>query len=127
MKKIKKIDGTLLELCIGIILFGALCQITAVWFLADKLGYSIGLWIGILTALGCAVHMWWSIDRYLDYGEGAARVAARDNLIRYGIVVAVMVIVMVTGVAQPLAVFLGIMGLKVAAYIRPITHKWIRR
>lgn len=127
MKKIKKIDDTLLELCIGIILFGVFCQLTAVWFLTDRLGYSIGLWMGILTALGCAVHMWWSIDRYLDYGEGAVRAAARDNLIRYGVIIAVVAVVMITKAAQPLAVFLGIMGLKVAAYIRPITHKMIRR
>ncbi len=127
MEKIKKIDPTLLELCLGILIFGAACQITIVWFLIDKLGFSLGLWMGILLAVGCAVHMWWSINRYLDYGIDASKVAAKDHLIRYGVIIIVMAIIMLTGVAQPLAAFLGLMGLKVAAYIRPITHKLIRR
>ncbi len=127
MEKIKKIDPTLLELCLGILLFGAVCQLTIVWFLKDKAGFSLGLWCGVLLGLGCAVHMWWSINRYLDYGTDAPKAAAKDNLIRYGVILAVMAIIMLTGIAQPLAAFLGLMGLKVAAYIRPITHKLIRR
>lgn len=119
----KKIDPTLLELCLGILLFGILCQITVVWFLKDKLGYSLGLWIGTLLALGSAVHMWWSINRYLDRGAGAPKLAAGDNLLRYGVILTVMAAVLTTKTAQPLAVFLGLMGLKAAAYIRPITHK----
>jgi hypothetical protein len=127
MERIKKIDPVLQEVYMGIILFGLVCQTTAVWFLKDKAGFSLGLWIGVLLALGCTAHMWWSISRYLDFGANAPRMAARDQLIRYGVIVIVMGIVMVTKAAQPLAVFAGLMGLKVAAYIRPITHKLIRR
>ncbi|MDR2889334.1 MAG: ATP synthase subunit I [Lachnospiraceae bacterium] len=126
-EKIKKIDTTLVEIWVGIVFFGVLCQLTVVWFLHDKVGYSLGLWLGILLALLSALHMWWSITRYLDHGTDAPRVATKDNLIRYAVITVAMVLVMVTGVAQPLAFFLGLMGLKVAAYLRPITHKLLRR
>ncbi len=39
----------------------------------------------------------------------------------------VMGITMVNGFTNPLAAFLGIMGLKVAAYMQPFTHKLIIR
>lgn len=126
-EKLKKIDATLAELGGGIILFGLFCQVTVVWFIRDKAGFSLGLWLGVLAALGCAVHMWYSINRYLDYGIDAPRAAIRDNLLRYAVIVVVMGLVMVTGIVPPLAFFGGLMGLKAAAYLRPLTHKLFRR
>ena len=39
------------------------------------------------------------------------------------VIVIVMALVMVSGFANPLAAFLGLMGLKVAAYLQPFTHR----
>ena len=44
-------NETLLEMWIGTILFGVLCQISVVWFLKDKSDYSIGLWLGIVAII----------------------------------------------------------------------------
>ena len=38
-------------------------------------------------------------------------------------VAAVLVVIAVTGVMEPLVFFLGYMSLKVTAYLQPITHK----
>ena len=45
------------------------------------------------------------------------------NIIRYLAIVASMGFVMISGFANPLSAFLGLMGLKVAAYLQPFTHK----
>lgn len=120
----QKPDRTLLELSIGIIVWGALCQLAGVWFVADKTGYSLGLWMGTLLAVAAGVHMWWSLDRALDFAQDmAVKLMMKHNIIRYVAIVAVMAGIMVSGFANPLAAFLGLMGLKVAAYLQPFTHK----
>ena len=56
--------------------------------------------------------------------EGAAQGFIRKHaFIRYAVIVAVFAVVMLTGAANPLAAFLGIMGLKAAAYMQPFIHK----
>ena len=45
------------------------------------------------------------------------------NLIRYGCIVIVFMIVLLTDVLNPLITFMGLMSLKVAAYLQPFTHK----
>lgn len=119
-----KADRTLSELMIGIAAWGMLCQITVVWFVADKAGYSLGLWMGVLLAAAAGVHMWWALDRALDLRRDAAvKMITKHNIIRYFVFVIVMALIMVSGFANPLAAFLGLMGLKVAAYLQPFTHK----
>ena len=120
----KKPDRTLTELAVGIAAWGLLCQVTVVWLVADKAGYSLGLWMGVLLAAAAGVHMWWALDRALDYGRDAAvKMITKHNIIRYFVFVIVMALIMVSGFANPLAAFLGLMGLKVAAYLQPFTHK----
>lgn len=120
---ITKINRTLFELEIGILIFGVICQIFVV-LVDDKVGYSIGLWIGSLTAAISAFHMWYTIDRGLDLDEkGAIGYLGRQNVIRYVVIVLVLVIVAVSRVGNPLSAFLGIMGLKAAAYMQPFTKR----
>ena len=118
----------MLDMCIGILLFGILCLGIGLFFVKDKLGYSIGLLIGIAMAIGCACHMWWALNRALDLGEDdAQKLITTYSIFRYGVIVIVMGLVMISGFANPLASFLGIMGLKVAAYLQPLIHKATRR
>lgn len=123
-KKSFKVDRTLLELSIGNVLWGMLSQLTIVWFVQDKVGYSLGLWLGVILAVAAGAHMWWSLDRALDFTQDAAvKMMTKHNILRYVVIVIVVGIIMVSGVANPLSAFLGLMGLKVAAYIQPFTHK----
>lgn len=117
-------SNTLLELSIGIIFWGILSQLTLVWFVADKAGYSIGLWIGAALALLAGGHMWWALDKALDFAEDtASKMIMKHSIIRYLVIVIVLAAVMISGFANPLAAFLGLMGLKVSAYIQPFTYK----
>ena len=123
---ITKINRTLFELEIGILIFGAICQIFVV-LVDDKTGYSIGLWMGSLMAALSAFHMWYTLDKGLDLGEkGAIGYLSRQNVIRYVGIVLLLIVVAVSGVGNPLSAFLGIMGLKAAAYMQPFTKKLSR-
>ncbi len=119
---------TLVDLIAGIVFSNILFQISIVWFVEDKVGFSIGLWIGAATAAVYAWHMWRTLDRALDLpADAATKVIRLKSLLRYGIVILVMVIASVISYINPLAVFLGIMSLKVAAYFQPFTHKLIKQ
>lgn len=128
VEKQGKISETLLELLVGIAAAGILFQVTLVWFVKDRFSYSVGLWIGILLAVFLAWHMWKGIDSALELGEaGAQKTMRTQSLIRYAVVILVLGVLMCTEAANPLSAFLGVMTLKVAAYLQPVTHKAISK
>ena len=132
MQKLKNwlngLSDVLPDLLIGILLYGVVCEAVGLIFVKDRLFYSIGLLIGILCAMGMAVHMAWSLNMALDLGEsGAVKKMQLHNLLRYGIVVVVIFALWLSGIGNPVVAFLGIRGLKVAAYLQPFTHKLFRR
>ncbi len=122
-EKITKINRTLFELETGILLFGVVCQLF-VFLIKDKASYSLGLWMGILIAAISAFHMWWSLDRALDLPERAAvKSMSIHNILRYLFITAALILIAVSGIANPVSAFLGIMGLKASAYMHFITRK----
>ena len=124
----RKINETLLELLLGILLWGVLWQAGGVWFVADKAGCSLGLWLGIITAGLCAAHMYRSLDRALDLSEkDAQKYVMSRNMMRYGLIMAVLLVLMIMEAGNPLCCFLGVMGLKAAAYLQPFLHKVLKR
>lgn len=124
----RKINETLLELMVGIFLWGVLWQAAGIWFVSDKMGCSLGLWLGVLTALLCAVHMYRSLDRALDLSEkDAQKYMMSRSMMRYGLIIVVLLTLMVTEAGNPLCCFLGVMGLKAAAYLQPLLHKAMKK
>lgn len=136
MKNTHKIDDTLKELLVAIIVFELAAQIiggilVGILLKGGLLKYSIGLWIGAALACACAWHMWWSLDRNLSVNadnEGAARAySIKASLIRYAVVLLVFAGICLTTFSYPLAAFLGIMGLKVGAYLQPFVKRALHR
>ena len=128
IKKLSELSDVLPELLLGIFAYGAVCEIIGVLLVSDKLFYSAGLIIGILMASAMAVHMAWSLSVALSLAQDdAVKMMQKHNLLRYGVVTIALGLLMVSGLGNPLAAFLGIMGLKVAAYLQPFTHKLFRR
>ncbi len=125
--RIKEINSALPGLLLGIILFGIVCQIAGCIFATDKSDYSIGLWIGVLTAVLMAFHMAFSLNIAVEMDvKGAQTAATRHNIIRYAAVVIVLGVLMVTRIGNPLSAFLGVMGLKASAYLQPLFNKLSR-
>ena len=119
----KKINPTAFDLCLGTVLYGIVFQVILLIF-SRKLAYSIGLWIGIALAVAGSIHMWWSLDRSLDMVQkDASRHVSTNNLIRYFVLVAVMVLLLYTDFANPIFAFCGYMGMKVSAYCNPFVRK----
>lgn len=128
MKKPGEINSSLPDLFAGILIFGALAEIIPVWFVNDKAGYTIGLLIGIVTAMFVAWHMAWSLNRAFEFDEGTATKRLQKNsALRYGVQLIVLGLLIITEAGNPLSAFLGMWSLKVAAYTAPFTHKLFRR
>ena len=132
MRKVaEKMDETLKELMTGTLLFVLVCLVAGVWFVNSPLKYILGLLIGLILALLAAWHMHRSICRNMDLNagnDGAANAyAVKNSMIRYGVILIVFLAVCLTDFAYPLAVFLGIMGLKAGAYLQPFTRKYLFR
>lgn len=124
----KKINRTLEELLLGIVLWGVMWQAAGVWFVSDKAGCSLGLWLGILTAGICAAHMYRSLVLALDLSEkDAQKYMMSRSMMRYGLIILVLLALMITEAGNPLCCFLGVMGLKAAAYLQPLLHKALER
>ena len=122
---IGKMSETLKELLIGILFYGILVEVIMLLFIKEKLYCSIGLGIGIFLALAAAIHMWWSLERGVELGDGATKYMMSQNMIRYGVIVVVFGALCIVDVGNPIAAFAGIMGLKAGAYLQPFTHKVI--
>lgn len=115
----KKIDPTLFDLCLGILLYGIVFQLVLLFFSKEP-AYSLGLWIGVVLAVAGAIHMWWSLDRGMDQvAKQAAKTISMNNLIRYFVLVVVMFILIYTDFANPIFMFCGYMGMKMSAYLNP--------
>ena len=128
IKKIRQLNSALPGMLFVIFVSGVILEMIFIWFVKDKAGFTLGLFIGVILAVVMALHMAYTLDVAINLGEGGAiKVMQKHNLLRYGVVVLVCGVVMVTKLANPLAVFLGIMTLKVAAYFEPFTHKLFRR
>lgn len=124
IKRIRSMNSALPGLLGGIILFGAACQLVGVFLVTDLVNYSIGLWIGVMTAMCMAYHMAFVLNRAVSLDEkGAQKIAVGQNMVRYVAVVIIMGILMMTNIGNPLAAFLGMMGLKVSAYLQPLWEK----
>ena len=119
----KKIDPTLFDLCLGILLYGIVFQVILLCF-SRQASYSLGLWIGVALAEAGAFHMWWSLDRGMEQAaKQAAKTVGANNLIRYFVLVVVMFVLIYTDFANPIFMFCGYMGMKISAYLNPWLHK----
>lgn len=124
MNTLKKANRTLLEMWTGILFLGIACQAVGAFFVKDQLLYARSLWFGILLAIASTIHMYRSLDRALVLEEkAAAKMIFRDYVIRYVLLVVILSIIIITGVLNPLVVFMAYMSLKVTALMQPITHK----
>ena len=60
-------------------------------------------------------------------GDGAAGYLIKTNIIRYVVVAVAYIALAVLNFGNPIAAFIGVLILKVAAYIQPFTHKVFKK
>ena len=123
IEKLKEKNRTMLEMYEGLLFWGIVCQLVGMLFVEKQFLYAVALWFGIVLASVSILHMYQTLDRALDLGEAATKIIFKGYVIRYVALILILAIIMVTGVFNPLIVFLAYMGMKVTALIQPITHK----
>lgn len=127
----RKINETLAELLTGIVAAGLVIEIVQILiciadpqFAGAKGSFALGLWIGVATALGLAIHMYHSIDRALDMitndAEGYMRKA---YLIRTVVILVAAGLVTYLKLGYVMAYFLGVLCLKFGAFLQPLINK----
>ena len=123
---LKRINNALPGLVMGILIWGILIQFTGVWFVEDKLRYSIGLWFGIAVAIGMAVNLAVVIYDSVSLGdsEHANRRIIAKSVLRYAIVVILFFILGYFNLGNLFTAFLGVLGLKMSAYMQPLFERF---
>ena len=126
---LKRLNDALPGLVLGILIYGVLVEFIVVWFVSDKLRYTTGLVIGIALACGMAINIAVVLQDAIDiYGESRAqaRIIAK-SILRYAVVVIVFFVMMKWNLGNLFAAFIGVLGLKVSAYLQPFAHKLISK
>lgn len=124
VEKLRSKNRTLLEMQIGILFFGLVCQIVGIFLAKDVWYFTKSLWFGVLFAFVACMHMYRTLDNALWYGDDASKLVTRGYIFRYVAAIVIFAVIGFTGVLDVLIVFLGYMSLKVTAYLQPITHKF---
>ena len=124
---LRRINDALPGLVWGIVIYGIIVELAGVWFVEDKLRYSTGLLIGIVVAIGLAINIAQVIrDAVERYGaDGARNRLIVKSVLRYFAVVIVFFVMMKFNLGNLVSAFIGVLGLKVSAYLQPFAHKVI--
>ena len=121
---LRRLNDALPGLVLGIIAYGAAVFLAGIWFVPDKLRFTTGL------ALACGmVNMAVVLrDAVEIYGEAKARskIIAR-SITRYLVVVIVFFVMMKWELGSLPAAFIGVLGLKISAYLQPLAHRFISK
>lgn len=122
---LRRLNDALPGLVLGIILYGIVIELTGVWFVEDKLRYTTGLLIGIALACGMAINIAVVLQDSVDiYGEAHAKAKIiTKSILRYIVVVVVFFVMMKWNLGNLFTAFIGVLGLKVSAYLQPFIHK----
>lgn len=116
-------NQTVVELWAGSSIYNLLALIIGICFVQDKPAWAFGILVGCLMTCYLSYHMARSIERSLDNEAGASRIMRVSSLLRYGLVVLLLLVAYYLPHVNPIATFVGLMGLKAAAYLWPLTHK----
>lgn len=117
-------NETLKEMLTGIVLYGIVVQLICLCVTTHRGYVSAGLWIGIFTGIGIAIHMKRSIEDALDLGEGnAEKHMKKTYAFRYAVTALVFGTAIYFHIGNPIAILAGVIGLKISAYLQPYTHK----
>ena len=123
-----KKDSTLKELLIGIAVVGIFTQIICLIFGKQHVYNAIGLWVGIFLAAGMAIHMQRSIEDGLDLmGDSGVKHMQKASATRMLVACAIMAVVLYKQWGNPLTLLVGVMSLKLGAYMQPLLHKILDR
>lgn len=126
MSRLKTQNEALIDLILGILIFGMLVILVGLFVAPDRLSFVLGVILGTASSVVRAVHMAVTLECQMDYGEKDARAyAMRNYMIRYLILIAVLLLSVRLGTAGMAGAVIGIFLMKPAAVLAPQIHKYI--
>lgn len=127
MERIKKFLGnlhpTLKELIGGILLWGLLLALALVWFADSKTAFFLSLFAGVLGAVGMAFHMCRFVEDSLELTQEDASKHMKKGVVLRTVAAMVLVVLVWRLHGDIIAVFLGLLTLKLGAYTQPLIHR----
>lgn len=125
---LKKMEPIIREIWGILLVYGVLVQLVGIWFVQDKIRYTSGLWIGVALAGFMIWHMHRGISRALDMDpDGAKKQALKMYSIRILIVCIAVLVLLYLKIGNIIMIFIGMLGLKPAAYIQPVLHDYLMK
>lgn len=124
MREAKKI---LREMIIGLFIWSLPVLVILALVAENKPAVICGVVIGTLAAAGIIFHMYRHLDIALDMDpESARKHTLKSAFQRTFIMAAVLMVSMIEyRYVHPIGVVLGLMGVKITAYIQPYLHRFI--
>lgn len=121
---IRRMSEVVRELLLGILVYGALVEILILLMVEQKADCSLGLFLGLIAAVAMVFHMERTIGDAVELPGKAMNVSIqKSSMVRYSLMAMFFIAVILVDKDAFLACFIGTMGLKVAAYLQPFTHK----
>lgn len=118
-------DSLIKNMIFILFVYTTLVQLLLIASPGDLLRESIGLWVGAITGSAMLIHIKKSALEMLELGEiGAKKYAKKQAILRMTLVAIVFGLVFYYDLGSVLTVFIGVMGLKVAAYLQPIFNRY---
>jgi predicted cobalt transporter CbtA len=115
-----QVKETIIGFLIGIGIYAVLIELVGFFFSEDLFSYTLGLLFGVAVAIFLIVHMAKTLDRALDLPqEQAVKYTRRQSFLRLAVMLAAMVIALLVEQFNFIAVILGMLGLKMGAFIAP--------
>ncbi len=115
-----QVKETIIGFLIGIGIYAVLIELVGFFFSEDLFSYTLGLLFGVVVAIFLIIHMAKTLDRALDLPqEQAVKYTRRQSFLRLAVMLAAMVIALMVEQFNFIAVILGMLGLKMGAFIAP--------
>lgn len=123
----KEARETFFDMLLGMAIYAVIVCIIGGIVVENKLGFILGCIYGTLIAGLLAYHMLRSLDMTLDLNpDDATKHARKMSLLRMAIMtVMVAISFLFPKYLHVIGVLLGVLALKIAAYLQPIIHRYI--
>lgn len=118
---------TFWDLLIGIGVYTACVGLIGGFISNNKAAFICGLLYGSLAGAGLAFHMFRTLDKILDFEPSDAEKRGRSMAaVRMGIMAAAVgVAILFSSILDIIGVILGMMALKLSAYLQPFIRNYI--
>lgn len=121
---LKRINAILTELILLVIIYAVVVELVGVWFMTDKLNYSLGVLTGLGLGIFMLIHMAVIIEDSLMVMDKRSKVwIGVKAVFRYLVIGGVVTSMVYFQWGNFMSCFITILGVKVAAYTHPFLHK----